>query len=314
MSAASQKYYQSSEFLTMQAQLQPFYNKFIRFLAGTFPLSEIGYQYAYRIFDYLNVGYIHNQTIFTSLNPQDLFQLQTLASTQELAKVYNVSIPLLSIGGQTLASLILSTLNQTVSGTNPDLKLTYFATSYSIFQAFFGISSLLEASADFNGLPDYASIMSFELRRPFDSSGPQNLFVRFSFRNGSDASAPLTQFPLFRRTQIEADIPWPQFVQEMEEIALRSQAEWCTACTTSNLTFCAAYMPSPSSSGSSEGGKLSTVAAGFIGAVVGIGVILVLEAVVMGLVWYRRRHPVARQRSGDKRFDFGNKETFSQIT
>ena len=312
MSAASQQYYHSSQFLTMQSQLQPFYDKFTPLLAGIFPSSEIGFQSAYGIFDYLNVGYIHNQTIYRNLSVADLFQLQTLADAQELAQVYNVSSPLRSIGGQTLAAIVLSTLNQTVSGTNPDVKLTYFATDYSIFQAFFGISGLLDASADFYGLPQYASVMSFEVRRPILSSGSQNLFVRFSFRNGSDASAPLTMFPLFGRTQIEADVPWAQFVRGMSAISLPSQKDWCTVCATSNLTFCAAYRSGSSSPTSSA--KVNAVAAGFIGAAVAIASILLIEAVV-GWVWYRRRHPVmSRRRSRHKRFDLGKKAILLEDT
>lgn len=311
MSAASEEYYASLEFMTMQQQLQPFYDKFAPLLVGTFPPSEIGYQSAYGIFDYLNVGYIHNQTIFASVSAADLFQLQTLADAQELAKVYNTSSPLRSVGGQTLAAIILSTLNQTVSGTNPDVKLTYFTTSYAIFQAFFGISGLLDANANFYGLPDYASIMAFEVRRPALSSGSQDLFVRFTFRNGSDASALVNTFPLFGRTQIEADIPWTQFVEAMSEISLPSQQDWCTVCATSNLTFCAAY--TPNSSSSSNGGKINAVAAGFIGAAIAIVIILGVEA-LMGFAWYRRRHPVRRRRSGHKRFDFGKKEIMLEDT
>lgn len=311
MSAASQQYYESSEFLTMQSQLQPFYDKFTPLLAGIFPPSEIGYQSAYGIFDYLNVGYIHNQTIYTGLSAEDLFQLQTLADSQELAKVYNASSALRSVGGQTLAATILSTLNQTVSGTNSDVKLTYFATSYSVFQAFFGISGLLDAGADFYGLPEYASTMVFEVRHPSPASRSQNLFIRFSFRNGSDASAPLTTFPLFGRTQIEADIPWTQFVQGISEISLPSQQDWCTVCATSNLTFCAAY--AENSSSSEGGGKVSGVAAGFIGAGIAIAIILIVEA-LLGLVWYRRRHPVMRRRSGHKRFDSGKQEIMLEDT
>jgi prostatic aicd phosphatase len=301
MSAASQEYFQSSEYLALQPKLQPFYDSFTPLLEGIFPASQIGYQSAYKIFDYLNEGYIHNQTIYTNLTTDQLFQLQTLADAQELAKVYNSSSTLRSIGGQTLAATILSTLNQTISGTNPTIKLTYMATSYAIFQAFFGISGLLDVSADFYGLPDFASTMSFELRLPSASSAPQDLFVRFSFRNGSDSSAPLTTFPLFGRTQIEADIPWPQFAQAMSEISIPTQQDWCIVCA-ANLSFCSAYADS-----SPPEGGMSGVTAGFIGAGIAIAVILVVEALV-GLVWYRRRYPVMRRRSGHKRFDLGKKE------
>src|SRR5271169_102995 len=166
MTYASKAYYQSTEFLNRQSELQSFYDKFTPLLVGIFPQTEIGFQSAYGIFDYLNVGYVHNQTIFANLTSDDLFRLRTLSDEQELALVYNPSSPNTSIGGKTLSAAILSQLNKTVTGTDVNLKVTYFVAPYSVFQAFFGLYGLLQASSDFYGLPDYASTMSFELRRP----------------------------------------------------------------------------------------------------------------------------------------------------
>lgn len=278
MTSASQAYYKSTEFLARQSQTQSFYDKFTPLLAGIFPQSQIGFQSAYGIFDYLNVGYVHNQTIFAKLTSNDLFQLRTLADEQELALVYNSSSPNTSIGGKTLSAAILSQLNKTVTRADNNLKITYFVASYSIFQAFFGLSGLLQASSDFYGLPDYASTMSFELRRPTGSSGNDGLFVRYGFRNGSLATAELNTFPLFGRTQIEADIPWYQFVGGMSKQSISSQAEWCHACVNSNLTFCAAY----------PAGNRSSVNAGFIGVGVTIAVIAGIEAVI-AIWWYVRK-------------------------
>ena len=296
MTTASHAYYQSTEFLTRQSELQSFYDKVIPLLVGIFPQSEIGFQSAYGIFDYLNVGYVHNQTIFANLSTDDLFQLRILADEQELALVYNVSSPNTSIGGKTLSGAIISQLNKTVTQTDKNLKITYFAASYSVFQAFFGLSGLLEADADFYGLPDYASTMSFELRRPVHSTGNDDLFVRYGFRNGSLASAELNTFPLFGRTQIEADIPWNQFVLGMSEQSITNQADWCHACVNSNLTFCAAYTTGGTSIPNSDSGSSSSVGsvrAGFIGAGVTITVITGIEALV-AMWWF------ARKRRGDK--------------
>jgi prostatic aicd phosphatase len=294
MTNASKAYYQSTEFLARQSELQSFYDKFTPLLSGVFPTSQIGFQSAYGIFDYLNVGYVHNKTIFPNLSPDDLFQLRTLADNQELALVYNQSNPLTSIGGKTLSGVILSQLNKTVSGTDKNIRVTYMAASYSVFQAFWGISGLLEASNDFHGLPEYASTMSFELRKPDPSSGNTELFVRYGFRNGSDPTTLLNTFPLFGRTRIEADIPWSQFVSAMSNRGILSQKDWCQTCVSSNLTFCAAY---PSFVGRTAGTpmddeySISPVGAGFIGAGVTIAVIAGIEGLV-ALVWLvrKRRH------------------------
>jgi len=300
MTNASQLYFQSQDFLSQQPILQPFYDKFTPLLEGVFPQSEIGFQSAYGIFDYLNVGYQHNQTIYNSLSADDLFQLRTLADTQELALVYNTSSPIVSIGGKTLSAAILKQLSQTVSGANTNLKITYFAASYSVFQAFFGISGLLEASADFYGLPDYASTMVFELRQAVGVSSENTFFVRFGFRNGSDAGTPLNTFPLFGRTQIEADIPWNQFVSAMTMQSVSSQADWCHACVNSNQTFCAAYpvnQSTPAAGGTiGSSGGLSLVGAGAIGAAVTIAVIAAIEG-VLTLLWVAKKRRASNRRA-----------------
>jgi hypothetical protein len=77
MTNASKVYFQSPEFLTRQAELQPFYDKFTPLLASIFPQDQIGFHSAYGIFDYLNVGYIHNKTINSNFTSDDLFQLRT---------------------------------------------------------------------------------------------------------------------------------------------------------------------------------------------------------------------------------------------
>ena len=289
MTNASQAYYQSQDFLTKQQQLQPFYDKFTPLLSGIFPQSEIGFQSAYGIFDYLNVGYIHNATIYASLSPEDLFQLQTLADQQELAKVYNESSPNTSIGGRTLSGAILQQLNKTVSGTDQKLKVSYFAASYSVFQAFFGISGLTQASPNFDGLPSYASVMSFELRQSGPTFAPANLFVRFGFRNGTADTTALETFPLFGRNATTGDVPWFEFEVVMQRMAISSQEQWCQTCQTSNQTFCAAYpiytgrLPGTPEEGV-PGAGLGTAAAGAIGAGVAIAVMLALEGAAA--LWY----------------------------
>lgn len=150
------------------------------------------------------------------------------------------------------------------------------------------------------GLPDYASTMTFELRRAAGTSGFNNLSVRFGFRNGSDPSAPLNYFPMFGQNQ--TDMPWSQWSQQMSNIAITSDASWCSICN-STLTFCTGSGSSASSTTSSQSGSqsgspsgteaaspsqsssgLSNAAAGGIGAGVTIGVIAIIEG--LAALWY----------------------------
>ena len=301
MTKASQAYYNSSTFLTMKSQLQPFYNKFEPLLQGVFEPSQIGFQSAFNIFDYLNVGYLYNATIYMNLSSEDLFQLRTLADAQSFDLVYNTSCQNASIGGMTVAGMVLTHLNQTVSQSNPQLKVTYYAGAYTVMLAFWGLSGLTKASPDFMGLPDYASTMTFELRRPIDSSGFDDLVVRFGFRNGSLPTAPLNYFPMFASNEI--DMPWSQWSEAMANISILSDAEWCSVCD-SSLMFCTGSgstaesgvtgsQTNDQSAGTSSSSGLSNAAAGGIGAGVTIGVIAIIEG--LAALWYfglRRRNSI----------------------
>jgi len=292
MTAASQAYYNSTTFLGLQTQLQPFYNKFKPLLAGYFTDSQIGFQSAYNIFDYINVGYIHNATIFNDVAWDDLFQLRTLADQQSFDLNYNMSSPNASIGGMAIAGSVLSRLNVTVSQSSPNMKITYFAGAYSPMMAFWGIAGLANASTNFTGLPDYASASVLELRRPAGSTGFDDLSVRFGFRNGTNSTNEVNYFPMFNYNA--TDMPWSEWSTAMSKISISSDAAWCNLCN-SSLVFCtgsgktstsaspaSGSIPQSSSSTSSSG--LSNAAAGGIGAGVTIGVIAIIEGLVA--LWY----------------------------
>jgi len=298
MTAASQAYYNSTKFLTMKNQTQDFYNKFIPLISSDFTPSQIGFQSAYNIFDYLNVGYIHNSTIYNNLSAADLYQLRTLADSQSFDLVYNASSPNVSIGGKMLANLVLSHLNQTAAQTSPSLKVTYFAGAYSVMLSFWGLTNLTAASPNFYGLPDYASTMAFELRRPVNTSGFDNLSVRFGFRNGSLPSTELTYFPMFGQSDL--DMAWSDWSRNLASISIPSTGDWCTTCN-SVQTFCtgsgkaagsATAGTSSSDASGSSGSGLSNAAAGGIGAGVTIGVIALIEG-ALALCYFSRRRSLA---------------------
>jgi prostatic aicd phosphatase len=288
---AQNSYYNSTEYLTMAPQLQPFYNKFIPLFQGVLNASQVSFANAFDVFDYINVGYIHNATIFNNVSAADLFQLRTLADNQLYNMYYNTSQPTRSIGGQMGAYLVLSRLNMTAAQTTPALKLTYFVSAYSTQMPFWALTNMTVASPNFYGLPNYASTMTFELRRPSNSSSFNDLFVRFGFRNGSDSSTPVTYFPMFGSST--TDMPWSEWSEKMSAIAIPSQADWCNTCN-STQTFCTGVSAaSTSGSGSSSSaapeassssGGLSNAAAGGIGAGVTIGVIAIVEGLIA--LWY----------------------------
>ena len=200
-----------------------------------------------------------------------------------------------------LAGEISTFLNASISGPKaPRLGIQFGA--YASFLSFFGLAGLPAASADFRGIPDYGSAMVLELVGPTAAAGvpatpkPEDLQVRFLFRNGSEAE--LKPFPLFGGQ--EASVPWTAFRDGVAGFAVSTTQEWCGVC--GNTTgVCAAYANSSgpstsSSSASAEGGKargMSAAVGGVIGACVALAVVLGVEALVVLLGGFR----FARKRS-----------------
>ena len=191
-----------------------------------------------------------------------------------------------------LAGEIVQFLNGTITGAGKQ-KIGIQFGSYGTFSSFFGLADLPSVNPDFFGIADYASSMVFELFTNASTevsstnySGEDELYVRFLWHNGtaSNTSEP-TAYPLFGSGQ-EA-LRWEDFTSGMNKFAIKNQEQWCTTC--GNFTgTCAAYASevtggSNSGSNNSKGhiGGMSLAVAGVIGAMVTLGVILGLEALIL---------------------------------
>jgi prostatic aicd phosphatase len=89
------------------------------------------------------------------------------------------------IRGQMFAGGVLEQLDQTVT-TQGKLEFALLAGSYDTLLACFGLSALTAVSGDFRALPDYASMMAFEVFMPGDITAFPNvahLRVRSMLRN-----------------------------------------------------------------------------------------------------------------------------------
>ncbi|ETN47262.1 uncharacterized protein HMPREF1541_01454 [Cyphellophora europaea CBS 101466] len=93
------------------------------------------------------------------------------------------------------------------------------AGSYDTFLSFFGFVNPTAASANFMGLPNYAASMAFELFTEERTFIPDQLMVRFLFRNGIDGDQNLAAFPLFGNSEL--DMPYSQFVEELGAHSIR---------------------------------------------------------------------------------------------
>lgn len=250
------------------------------------------------VYDLINVAEIHNATFDPNgLVTSDVFyQLRTLADTHEYNLAYNASDPIRAIAGMTLAAQIVTFLNNTITsnGTN---KIGIQFGAYASFQSLFGLANLTAADPMFYGVPDYASVMVFELFTTANFTGKfptstNDLQVRFLWHNGttSNISEP-TIYPLFG--QSNNSLSWNTFQTSMNKFAIYGQQDWCTACGNSTGTCSAQALGTATSSSTntsttssaattpSGGSHLSNAVAGVIGAAVTLGVVLLVTAAVM---------------------------------
>ncbi|KAI5804125.1 histidine phosphatase superfamily [Peziza echinospora] len=303
----AREYTTSDEWARLLKESDAFYDTLNEdFLKGVFQNSEIGYQSAYSIFDYLNVGRIHNATIASKLTEAQWQQLKSLADQHEWALHGRADAdkPAIVIAGRAIAYKVLTQLMANVMTAGTQGKFTLLASSYDTFLGFFGLSRLSDRGAGFMTLPDYASSMVFELfsdGSKTDIAYPKEdaLKVRFFFKNGTQA---LTQWPIFGTA---TSLPLKTFREKIAEIAIKSHWEWCAMCSSGEL-FC----PEPTkdligdprqtigngnadngneteNDGHAGGSRITPTVAGVIGAVIAFVVSLLALGVAIALFGLR---------------------------
>lgn len=258
--------------------------------------ENVSYSQAFNVFDLLNVASIHNASVASKINADDLTQLRYLADESEWNRNYNATLPDRAVGGMTLAGGFLRQLNTVVRG-KAKTKLSLMVASFDTFLSFFGLTNLPAASADFRGIPKFAASMALELytlgtNDAFPTNPEQDLWVRFLFRNGTGDSDSMGAYPLFGGTQ--ASMLYGHFVAELSSRSIQTLGDWCTTCQ-SEKAFCAAATqdnPPARPSAANAGSAISNAAAGAIGAVAALAVVAILAGVAW-LVLRRRSHKPA---------------------
>ncbi|KAL2826283.1 histidine phosphatase superfamily [Aspergillus cavernicola] len=279
---------QDSSYTSKVNSTRPFYQQFWPVLenVSNYNQSALSYENAYDIFDLINTGLIHNESMRDAVSADDLFQLRTLADSHEFGMNFDLIRAVFATGAQTLMGAIVAQLKKIVVSKGKS-KFSLLAGSYDVMLSFFGLYDLTAASGNFYGLPGYASTMAFELLTddnvttfPADENA---LKIRFLFRNGSDADAPLTPFPILGGES--TTIAWRDFSLEMGSSAINTVQHWCQGCN-SMQSFCTPPESGPTSHYCENGGMSNTVA-GVIGSMVTLGVVCVGGAAVF--LFLRRR-------------------------
>lgn len=198
------------------------------------------------------------------------------------------------------------------STSGPKLGVQFGA--YGTFQSYFGLAGLSELSGDpgvmFQQIPDYASAAAWELYTNSSSNtstttvDPSQVFVRFLFHNGTTTSdADLVPYPLFGSNNV--DMSWNDFVSGSNAFSVGTTEKWCQVCGNSTGS-CAEYAGSanggpPPRASNKSGSGISNAVAGVIGAMVTLGVIFLVEALVLlvgGLRLVRKRKGAGQMTNG----------------
>ncbi|KAL4795009.1 histidine phosphatase superfamily [Aspergillus venezuelensis] len=285
---SSDSYYSSELYNSLFESTRDFYTSLAPLINTSFSAEEMSFKNAYAIYDYLNVGYIHNTT--NTPTDSQLKQAFLLANIEQYNLAYNNTDTIRAVAGQTLAAEMLMGLNETVTS-GGDVKLHIEFGSYGTFLSYFGLAQLPSVNPDFEGIPDYASSMVWELvtNSTSESFPPTDeISVRFAFHNGTLSGFDSTpvEYPLYG--QESATIPWATFVEQTQKIAIVDTQQWCDVCgntdgqcaSPSNGNSNSDANSASTDSTNSDGG-ISKAVAGVIGAMVTLAVILGLEALFL---------------------------------
>lgn len=290
---SSNNFFNSDIFKSYQSSSLDLYQSLSPVVNATFTEDELNFKNAYTIWDLLNVALIHNSTesnaALANVNTTTMHELFLLANIHEYNLAYNSTDTVRAISGAVLAGQALQALNETITG-NGKSKLNVQFGAYATFFSYFGLAGVATGNANFTGIPDYASSMAWELvtnATVSDGAFPptSDISVRFLFNNGSSSTSyDLNAYPLFGGSSLE--VPWDDFVTQTQKFAITGQEQWCGVCGNTD-SVCASNSTTSSGSStatgttSSKGSGISNAVAGVIGAMVTLGVILGLEALVL---------------------------------
>jgi hypothetical protein len=314
--AVQNMYYQSKDANNTLLDTLPYYRSLgYDFLQDRSTVENWSYDSAWSMFDTLDYLSRHNSTVAQALAANGPLQgilplFAELAARKQWDLYGNMSASgetpgdeILVVGGKTLAAKMLALLQDNVVSQGVLQKFSLLVGDYEAMIALLSLLGLGDYNSGlFHILPPYGSAMVFEAftyDHPDNASiipDPNNLWVRFLFRNASDPSSsdaeaampPIYAYPIFDRGPSGTDMPWNDFVAAMNAIALNDVPDYCVLCQAPTL-YCSPYLSDNQNSKTSR--SLTTPVAGVIGAVVTLSVLgLAIAAAVVfaGLRFHRR--------------------------
>lgn len=260
--------------------------------------------------EFLSYQNIHNDS--SGISTSDVNQARYLADAYTWSIYGSETATIQTLGGRTLLAFILEQLSNNIE-TSGASKLVNAFISYEPLISLFSLLGLHNLNDDFKGMPNLASSISFELYTnsstpvPIGSyPDPNDLNIRFLFRNGSTLASSfstipidLDVYPVFNNTQNQEWMTLNDFFATAEKAMVFNIGQWCEICQ-SEAVFCPAFTNGsvglPSSPAASSH-QLSPVIAGVIGALVALAVAGILFLLAMILFGIRFRRLKTRRRS-----------------
>ncbi|KAK0658294.1 histidine phosphatase superfamily [Cercophora samala] len=200
------------------------------FNSSSLPLSQLDFRQAYHIYDYANYHHLHNPKLSPLFAPGELPRLRELASSEIRSRHGNLTIPIRSIAGRTLASHTKSLLVDNIRSAGYTNKLNLMFSSFEPFASFFALAKL-DAGASrelFRELPYPGGMMLFELFSTVNVSTGRDgreeypevkdLKVRFLYKNSSAPEARVRVYSLFETGVNYPVLDFLEFEKKMGEV------------------------------------------------------------------------------------------------
>ncbi|KAJ3029924.1 hypothetical protein HDV00_009347 [Rhizophlyctis rosea] len=260
----------SQEFITYQTQHQALLDALSPRYGRPLGLSDM-----WNVFDDLNVQKSYNAS-FKDLTQDQWTELTQLLNYLEYQK-FKVGYAAANFVNDVVTEL------QADAQSGATRKLTYYSGHYTTFTNFFGLTGLSTQNTSLQSIPDYGSLLIFELLQ--DTTNPAQKYVRFSYRNGQ--SDPVVYaFP-----SLSAMPKLEDFVAAMKPLGASGLKGWCNVCGNTVNRGCETLQGAAATgSEPAPSGGVSPAVGGVIGAVVGV----VVTAILAGVLW----HVANKKRAG----------------
>lgn len=272
-----------------------------RVLSGVYDEYDATYTNAVDISDYLEYEALHNGSIYTSTNENEISRVRWLAdrytwatNAQGTSLASHSTIGVVNpIAGQTLAASILNVFRSNIKHYGSQQKMTLL---FGDNEPAVALASLLglasQQHSNFYSRPVRGASLVFELYSfetdAVDSSYPgvDELFVRFFLHNGTNASTDFEAYPLFGYGPSHTDIPFTTFQSELETFAMSATRDWCMRCNSQSVFCTGSFGTSEISYGKQ---RMTPAVGGVIGGVITLVVIGVVAAICFLIMGRRKR-------------------------